>query len=212
MRTLVYVALFALALFAMDGCIRSATIVSPARTDPTATNPASDAASSTTLVSVAGTSVTIKLVSKVTPLPKEPPVDNSRCHVCHLNYQMDTMAVKHAEAGIGCEKCHGSSDAHAGDENNVTPPDAMYGKDKINAFCFLCHTEMSVIHRKILAGTFDRKYCTECHGDHRLARRTRVWDKNTGRLLFSDQVAVVGDEAVTTPTKPLSTSGNPAID
>lgn len=123
--------------------------------------------------------------------PIGPAVDNSRCFVCHLNYQEEKVAASHAKVGIGCEKCHGASDAHCGDENNVTAPSAMYGKEKINPFCLQCHPTLSAIHKPVLAGTFDRKYCTECHGDHRLVRRSRIWDKTTGQLLFSDQASVI---------------------
>jgi len=142
-------------------------------------------------------------------VPIEPAVDNSRCHVCHLNYTEEILAAKHALVGVGCEKCHGASDAHCGDENNITAPDTMYPTEKINPFCMQCHPELSDIHKPILAGTFERKYCTECHGDHRLTRRSRVWDKTTGRLLMSDQVAAP-------PPKDAKggpgASGNPAID
>jgi len=136
-------------------------------------------------------------------VPIEPPVDNSRCHVCHLNYQEEKLAARHAQVGVGCEKCHGTSDDHCGDEDNVTAPDTMYSLEKTNPFCLLCHQNLSSLHKSIVAGTFDRKYCTDCHGDHRLARRSRTWDKTTGKL-------IVGGQAITAPPK--DTSGNPAIE
>jgi hypothetical protein len=108
-----------------------------------------------------------------------------------LNYQEEKVALSHAKVGVGCEKCHGDSDAHCGDENNITAPSTMYSREKINPFCMICHLELSAIHKPVLAGTFDRKYCTECHGDHRLSRRSRIWDKKTGALLSSDQTGVI---------------------
>lgn len=131
--------------------------------------------------------------------PIGPAADNSRCFVCHLNYQQEKVAASHAKIGVGCEKCHGTCDEHCGDENNVTAPSTMYDKEKINPFCLQCHPTLSAIHKPVLAGTFDRKYCTECHGDHRLARRSRVWDKKTGKLLSSDQVPAAPAEKPATP-------------
>ena len=43
--------------------------------------------------------------------------DNSRCHVCHINFSQEELAVAHARAAIGCAGCHGASDAHIADES-----------------------------------------------------------------------------------------------
>jgi len=115
-----------------------------------------------------------------------PVADNSRCHVCHINYQDEQLAVVHARANIGCEKCHGSSDAHCGDEDNITPPDIMYPAERVNSFCKDCHPTA-----KLGGG---KKYCTDCHGDHRLGYRTRRWDKTTGKLIEDDKVRMLSDE------------------
>jgi len=32
-----------------------------------------------------------------------PVADNSRCHVCHINYADEALAVTHARANIRCE-------------------------------------------------------------------------------------------------------------
>ena len=116
-----------------------------------------------------------------------PVADNSRCHVCHMNYEDEELAVVHARANIGCEKCHGSSDAHCSDEDHLTPPDVMYPLTKINPSCMECHTRDRIDimpHQPIFDGTASdgAKHCTDCHGSHRLARRTRAWDKATGKL------------------------------
>jgi len=113
--------------------------------------------------------------------------DNTRCHVCHINYQDEELAVVHARASIGCETCHGPSNAHCSDENHLTAPDIMYPLAKINSFCMECHTRDTIDimpHQPILDGTAGEgtKHCTDCHGSHRLARRTRKWDKETGKL------------------------------
>ena len=111
--------------------------------------------------------------------------DNSRCYVCHINYQDDELASKHAKADIGCERCHGASNAHCSDEDNITPPDIMYPAEKINSFCKSCHPKAQ------LGG---KKYCTDCHGEHRLSHRTRKWDKATGKLIKDDKVRMMTDE------------------
>jgi len=115
-----------------------------------------------------------------------PVADNSRCFVCHINYQDDKLTSMHAKANIGCERCHGASDAHCSDEDNITPPDIMYPAEKINSFCKSCHPAA-----KLGGG---KKYCTDCHGEHRLSYRTRKWDKETGKLIEDDKVRMLTDE------------------
>jgi hypothetical protein len=129
--------------------------------------------------------------------PQGPVADNSRCHVCHINYADEELAVRHAQANIGCEQCHGASDAHCSDEDNVTPPDKMYPLQGINSSCIFCHSRESIdnqVHEAILSGQATEKYCTECHGEHRLSYRTRRWDKSTGELLEDDKVRMMTDE------------------
>ena len=116
------------------------------------------------------------------------PADNSRCHVCHMNFEDEDLAVTHAKNGIGCEECHGKSKAHAADEDNITAPDIMYPKSKITAACEKCHTSTTLAkteqHKSVLAGTAnDRTACTDCHGEHRMNNRRNRWDKETGKLL-----------------------------
>jgi len=126
--------------------------------------------------------------------------DNSRCFVCHVNFQEEKMTVSHAARNVGCELCHGSSDAHCNDENNITAPDKFYAHGDVNALCYGCHDPKNlnqVIHKNIIAGTFDRKVCTDCHGDHRMARRTRHWDKTTKKVLLTNTVE--SEKMVTLP-------------
>jgi len=117
------------------------------------------------------------------PGPAGPVADNNRCFVCHLNYMEEPIAVVHAKANIGCAKCHGDCDAHIADESwasggNGTPPGIMYTRDKVNPFCFGCHSGdhlPALHHAAFLAGTAKEKYCTDCHGQHRLAERKCRW-------------------------------------
>jgi hypothetical protein len=116
--------------------------------------------------------------------PSSSMTDNSRCHVCHMNYIDEDIAVVHARVGIGCANCHGQSDAHIDDESwasggNGTAPEIMYLPQAINPFCMGCHPQdklNAVPHKDVLAGKLpDTKYCTDCHGDHRLLRRKCKW-------------------------------------
>ena len=127
-----------------------------------------------------------------------PMVDNSRCHVCHINYTDEELTLVHARADIGCEDCHGASDAHCSDEDNITPPDTMFAEDKIMAFCMDCHTKEEIdvgVHKLIMDETDPKiTHCTACHGEHRLNYRTRRWDKTTGELIKDDHVRMTTDE------------------
>ena len=123
---------------------------------------------------------------------KGPQVDNGRCHVCHVNFSDERLAVGHARANIGCEKCHGPSDAHCGDEGNVTAPTTLYAKADVDKSCKVCHPDDRLIEgAKSCPVVVDDdakgpKYCTDCHGRHRMERRTVHWDKKTGKLLPKD--------------------------
>lgn len=116
--------------------------------------------------------------------------DNSRCHVCHFfNYSDEPLAVTHARHGVGCVTCHGDSEAHTNDENNVTPPDKMYPREAINAACLGCHSKKDLLeqpaeHKPILPEPATAKsVCTDCHGEHRLKNRVVRWNKKSGELL-----------------------------
>ncbi|MBI5091602.1 MAG: TIM barrel protein [Candidatus Hydrogenedentes bacterium] len=125
------------------------------------------------------------------------PASNSYCYVCHLNYQKETFAQKHKAAGVGCETCHGVSDKHSEDEDNVTPPDVMYPKEGIAPLCAVCHPNDDLKkggkHDALFTNpAAETKACMECHGeDHRLKVRTRKWDKQTGKLAWDDGVRMM---------------------
>jgi hypothetical protein len=139
--------------------------------------------------------------------PAPGPADNSRCFVCHANFdsEEEKLTLVHAQAGIGCVRCHGESSAHSTDEDGLTAPDRMFRKSRIRFNCLGCHDWVKLVasdkrratlaqssaipdHQAVLDGTaLDKKFCTDCHGaEHRLSHRTRIWDKETGKLLSKD--------------------------
>jgi len=118
---------------------------------------------------------------------------NDACFVCHGNYREEPMAVSHAKNEVSCIDCHDASLAHRNDEDNVTPPDKMYPVAKIDASCAECHDTHDVPAREVLKRwqercpqktDFAQIVCTDCHGNHRLTRRTVRWNKATGELLM----------------------------
>ena len=108
--------------------------------------------------------------------------DNSRCLVCHANYEKEEMAVAHAKAEIGCAKCHGASDAHIADESwasggNGTPPGVIYPPDKVIPSCTACHElrKTDADCKCDFPRLSEKKSCTDCHGQHRLKTRKCKW-------------------------------------
>ena len=126
---------------------------------------------------------------------KETFVANPFCSACHYAFGDEELARTHEQAGIGCERCHGESERHRSDEDNITPPEIMYPKERINPTCMMCHPRNEIKHvshhQPLLAGAetiFDKptnqKNCTDCHAkEHRINVRTIHWNKATGELL-----------------------------
>ena len=134
------------------------------------------------------------------PTGKSPSfVANPFCMACHADFDEEKLATTHKAAGIGCERCHGESFRHRSDEANVTPPDLMYPKERINPTCMMCHPRQQIpqteSHRPILevnlspavtaaSDGLNPKYCTDCHGaEHHMNVRTTQWDKCTGKRI-----------------------------
>jgi hypothetical protein len=113
-----------------------------------------------------------------------------RCLTCHVPFKNEELALTHLKAArapafqagdITCERCHGTkNDPHRADEDGLTPPEKMYAKDKIAAMCAECHPKHS---DAVSAADLKAQVCTDCHGSHRMKVRTRIWDKETGKLL-----------------------------
>ena len=110
------------------------------------------------------------------------PADNSYCLVCHTNYEEEKLTMAHQPVGVGCEKCHGASVKHSGDEDGLTPPEIMYPKADVSRFCMTCHPKQELLHGDNHKELYkDGDYtgaCTDCHGKkHRLKVRTRIWTR-----------------------------------
>ena len=124
---------------------------------------------------------------------------NEFCAACHYAFSEEKLALTHEKAGIGCERCHGESERHRSDEDNVTPPEIMYPRNKIIPTCMMCHPRHEIEHvdrhHRLLAGAktiFDsdsrprgrHMVCTSCHArEHRINVRSIRWNKETGELL-----------------------------
>jgi hypothetical protein len=131
--------------------------------------------------------------------PDTPFVANPFCRACHLDFDEEELALDHEIGGIGCERCHGESLRHRSDEANVTPPELMYPKERINPACMMCHPRQDIEyvkeHQPILEAAVSifetapldehaAKFCTDCHGlGHRMKVRSVRWDKCTGELI-----------------------------
>lgn len=125
-------------------------------------------------------------------------VANPFCRACHVDFDEEPMVVIHKAAGIGCERCHGESLRHRSDEANITPPELMYPKERINPTCMACHPRHLIqtpSHRPLLEANLSvletapvngpaGPYCTDCHGvEHRMKVRAVLWDKYTGKVI-----------------------------
>ena len=108
---------------------------------------------------------------------------NEFCAACHYAFGEEKLALRHEKAGIGCERCHGESERHRSDEDNITPPEIMYPREKINPTCMMCHPRNEIKHvahhKPLLEGAetiFDKStnqiYCTDCH---HLSFQFRTW-------------------------------------
>ena len=139
------------------------------------------------------------LDEKLPEAPEEPDpvqVDNFACYVCHANYQTEDLARTHARVGIGCIHCHGRSLEHCDDEAHETPPDIMIPPHKIAEQCGKCHQTHDASPNEVLARYWERVpaktdpatvLCTDCHGQHRLPRRSVWWDYETREMVIREE-------------------------
>jgi Zn finger protein HypA/HybF involved in hydrogenase expression len=110
---------------------------------------------------------------------------NDMCHVCHIDFAEEKMAIRHAKAKVWCRDCHGLSAKHMSDENiGATRPDRVYKTTEVNGMCGKCHQKdkhpkLSAEKRaaRLAAGKKAQEkvkerrveiagICTDCHGSH----------------------------------------------
>ena len=142
------------------------------------------------------------------PVPSQPvkPADNSYCYVCHANFKTEKLVMNHEKKGVGCATCHGESDRHSADEDGLTPPEIMFAKERVFDACAKCHdaTKLRALKEHEPAFTKDPtkfQVCTDCHGSHRMAVRTRHWDKTTGKLIKAEGVRMMEKNSAATSAK-----------
>jgi hypothetical protein len=166
--------------------------VTPPTAKPQSTSTKADAAEVQTLVK--------KWQAELAPWREEDShesADNSFCYVCHLNYDGENLVDIHQPVGVGCELCHGISDRHSEDEDNITPPDIMFPTSQIIPFCMECHKKEDLLkedrHEELFADDADANLtCMKCHGkEHHLEVRTRRWNKLNGKLIWDDGVRMM---------------------
>ena len=120
---------------------------------------------------------------------------NSRCQVCHPNFMQEAITVIHTRTNTGCATCNGPSDAHIADESwasggNGTAPDVIYPKSLSRFASLGCHNWVKLLesdkrktelkekpdHQAVLDGTNrEKRFCTDCHGQHRMVNRKCKW-------------------------------------
>lgn len=113
------------------------------------------------------------------------------CHDCHGDFLRDSFSVTHGTNRVTCVSCHGLSEAHSGDEENITPPQIMYAREAIAVKCRECHEGHNAAADAVIALWQQRGLqklkpaqlvCTDCHGTHRMKVRMVRWDKKTGKI------------------------------
>ncbi len=94
----------------------------------------------------------------------------------------------------------------------------MYPKSHVRLNCLSCHNWEKLLetdkinftradlkekpdHKKVLEGTAtEKRFCTDCHGEHRMYHRTRTWDKRSGILTARDATPQMLPKGTKTPS------------
>jgi len=72
------------------------------------------------------------------------------------------------------------------DEPGEPSAEAATGPVADNSACFVCHDNYRE-EPLVDCHAVENVGCVDCHGRHRLKRRTVRWDKQTGRLIVRDR-------------------------
>ncbi|MBL7218921.1 MAG: hypothetical protein ISS69_02310 [Phycisphaerae bacterium] len=102
---------------------------------------------------------------------------NAACYVCHMTYVKEPMSRLHLKHKVYCIDCHGTSAAHANDEDiGATKPDIYFKRDQVNGSCRKCHEHHDAAPEKVIKRWIEKKLtvsppvCTDCHGSHKIKR------------------------------------------
>lgn len=121
--------------------------------------------------------------------------DNSACLKCHECLKEEKLVQQHNKSNIGCVKCHGKSESHVADEKGLIAPDKMFGGEGIDKMCAECHDDHDVPAAKVVTlwlkkcperESIEDITCMDCHGEHKMEKRTTVWDKKTRKLISKE--------------------------
>ena len=114
----------------------------------------------------------------------------NRCHYAYYTRVLDSIHFEQLESGVReaptCTDCHGAHDI----------VDPSRPRIAISRRCAQCHEAVATVYEQSVHGlglitedNQDVPVCTDCHGHHRLAHRTVVWDRTTRALLSSNNAA-----------------------
>jgi len=102
---------------------------------------------------------------------------NAACYVCHMTYVKEPMSRVHLKHKVYCIDCHGTSAAHANDEDiGATKPDIYFKRNQVNGSCRKCHAHHDAAPEKVIKRWIEKKLtvsppvCTDCHGSHKIKR------------------------------------------
>ncbi len=94
------------------------------------------------------------------------------CAPCHSEQARDFATHTHFSKNIGCDACHGPSEAHR-KATGAAPPDRVAAPDEVPALCGACHVAQrkdyqASRHAALLAARprVRSAQCGACHGVH----------------------------------------------
>ncbi len=126
---------------------------------------------------------------QLAPLPRDVPLEQTQCTVCHSELRSDYLENRHAEAGVTCVQCHGGN-AQTLDEDAAHAANAGFrgtpSRADEPALCAGCHADPSRMRPYGLPtdqfaayltsrhgqqwqdGNTDVAVCSDCHTAHRV--------------------------------------------
>lgn len=122
--------------------------------------------------------------AQAAPAPAPLAKDNARCLHCHDNLRKELISRVHQRKKVYCADCHGASLAHMEEQTPRAHPDVVFEREQVDAYCHKCHAHphrnQAKIERFIQQwegrtrphgrSITAKSICTDCHGEHVLAR------------------------------------------